>query len=382
VRITAQLIAATDGSHLWSQRYDRELADVFAIQDEIAQAVAMALQVTLSVGSTLRRYTPALPAYEAYLKARHHWAKTTPESLARSRDYYEQAIALDPEFALAHIGLADYFLLMTIGVCLVAAHEAMPLVRAAAQRALEIDPALPDAHAMLGIVSGLYDYDWKEAERRFLLATAREPAPPQVRQWYGYFYLRLIGRPHDAVGPIERAVHEDPLNTVCRLLLADCLRAADRPEDAISEERRILELDDQFWFAYVGLARSHLWQGMVADALPFAAKGYALAPWNSYAAAVFAAVLTRSGDTGQADRVLQGMVDTPDAYGTPRGMCFFHLMCEDLDRAADWLERMIEQRDPTAVRCDLIFPPDARRLTRNTRWRALNRMFNLPEPTA
>jgi TolB-like protein/predicted Ser/Thr protein kinase len=140
LRVTAQLIEAEKGSHLWSQRYDREMTDVFAVQDEIAAAITEALQVKLSVApAALRRYTPDPLAYEAYLKARHHWAKGTRESLARSKECYEEAIALDPGFALAYIGLADYFLLLTGAAGLMPSHQAMPLIRAGAQKALELD---------------------------------------------------------------------------------------------------------------------------------------------------------------------------------------------------------------------------------------------------
>ena len=236
LRVTAQLIHAADGTHLWSQRYDREMTDVFAVQDEIAAAITGALQVKLVVTpAVLRRYTPTLPAYEAYLKARHHWAKITPESLARSKECYEQAIALDPGFALAHIGIANYFLLMAGGAGLVPAHQAMPLIRASARKALELDPSLPDAHATLGVVAGAYDYDWTEAERLFRLAMARDPVPPDVRNVYGYFYLLSIGRTEDAIQENERALQEDPLNLVFRLILAYALLRDGRYEDASTQ---------------------------------------------------------------------------------------------------------------------------------------------------
>jgi TolB-like protein len=164
VRVVAQLIAAVDGSHLWSERYDREMADIFAIQDEIAQAISSALRVQLSGIS--RQYTPQLPAYEAYLKARYCVSTFTRESLARSRDFFDRAIALDPGFAAAHSGMAvATFLPVFIGAS--PAHEAMPLARASAQRALDLDPFSQEAQGVLGIVAAVCEFDWKEAERRF-----------------------------------------------------------------------------------------------------------------------------------------------------------------------------------------------------------------------
>src|SRR5690349_16459347 len=189
IRVTAQLITAADGTHLWSERYDRELADVFEVQDEIAAAIAGALKLKLSVDAAPRRYTPKLPAYEAYLKARHHRGRLTPEAIGLYKEYVEQAIELDPGFVLAYVDVADSHLMRTT-----LTWTEMPLVREYARKVLELDPSLPEAQAMMGIVSGVYDYDWKEAERRFSLAMAHQPVPAQVRQWYGFFYLLPIGR--------------------------------------------------------------------------------------------------------------------------------------------------------------------------------------------
>ena len=178
IRVAAQLITAADGSHLWSERYDRQLADVFAVQDEIAGAITKALSARLSIGEPAgRQHTPTLVAYEAYLKGRHRLWVITPESLQESRDFFQQAIAADPRFAQAYSGLSHYYPTLSM-FSLMSAHQAMRQMRANAQRALELDPSLPDAHALLGIVSALYDYDWKESAREFGIAMAREPVPP------------------------------------------------------------------------------------------------------------------------------------------------------------------------------------------------------------
>ncbi len=368
IRVTAQLIEAENGSHLWSERYDREMTDVFAVQDEIAAAIAQALQVKLAVApAALRHYTPNLPAYEAYLKARYHWGKVTPESLARSKEYYEQAIALDPGFALAHVGLADYFLMMTVGAALMPAHEAMPLIRAGARKALDLDPSLPDAHAMLGVVTAVYDYNWKEAERLFRLAMVREPIPPQVRGWYAYFYLLPMGRPEDALVELARALQEDPLNLLFRIISAYCLEEGGRQEDGYKELRGVLELDDTYWQAYGMLAWILASRGLLTEALALAEKGYSLAPWNAQAMATFSGLLRRTGDTSRAEEVLQPLRNAPDAYGAPRGLATFHLLCGEFDQAADWVEKSVQQRDPYSTNLS------------GARRPALAKMMNLPE---
>ena len=184
VRVTAQLVTATDGSHLWSDRYDRDLTDIFAIQDEIAAAIAGALQVRLSVHAPPSGRRMANPeAYESYLKALYLLWKLSPEALARCKESLEHAIALDPGFALAHFGLAQHaWILASMGY--LPAREAMPMVRTEAQQSLALDPGLADAHAMLGIVAAAYDYDWKEAERQFLMAISHDPVPSNAHSWY------------------------------------------------------------------------------------------------------------------------------------------------------------------------------------------------------
>ncbi len=177
IRVMAQLIAAADGTHVWSERYDRELADVFAVQDEIAAAITAALRLTLSPASALpRRYTPSLPAYDQYLKALHLSDATTAQTLVRAREHFERAIALDPQFALAHAEFAHlYHLLAIYGV--MAPLEALPSIREHTRRALEIDSSLPEGRAMLGTVA-MFDFDWPETERQFRLAMSHGAIAP------------------------------------------------------------------------------------------------------------------------------------------------------------------------------------------------------------
>ena len=372
LRVTAQLIHAQDGTHLWSQRYDRKLTDVFAMQDEIAAAITGALQVRLSVASAeLRHYTPSLPAYEEYLRARHHWAKNSPVSLTKSRECYEESIRLDPGFALAHIGLAEYFLLLAFSG-LLPAHDAMPLVRDCARKALELDALMPEAQAILGVVAAIYDYGWQNAAQFFHAAMACEPVSSQVHGYYGYFYLLPTGRPEDAVGELRRALTGDPLNLMARVLLADSLRAAGRYEESSSEYRRVLEFDENYWWAHVLLGWNHMLQGMFAEAVPWAEKGYSLAPWNVMARAVFAASLRQAGAADRAEELLVELRSAPDAYGVPRGLATFHFLCGEIDHATDWVEKSLEQRDP-GVPALLALTP----FRSSAHWPALAEMMNM-----
>jgi serine/threonine-protein kinase len=215
--VTANLISAADSSQLWSGRYNKEMADLFDLQDEIAQAIAAALQVRLSGTSVpSQRYEPNLPAYDALLKARHYYGLFRSELFPRMKECFEQAIALDPKFALAHCEYGMYFVSMTI-VGALPANDALPKARDQAQRALDLDPSLPEGNAMLGWVAAFLEYDWKEAEMRFRLAMAHDPVPVFVRLCYAVAYLLLTGRAADAVQQFETALRADPLNLFLRL---------------------------------------------------------------------------------------------------------------------------------------------------------------------
>ncbi|HEX5226976.1 MAG TPA: protein kinase [Bryobacteraceae bacterium] len=378
LRITAQLIHASDGSHLWSERYDREMTDVFAIQDEIAQAITAALKLTLSISAVEQRYQPSLAAYEAYLKAQHQWTKFTPEAMERAKENYEQAIALDPKFALARIGLAHYFLLLASSG-MMPAHEAMPLIRAGAQRALEIDPMLPEAHAMLGIVAGIYDYDWKESERLFRVAMARDPVPPVVHSWYGHFFLLPLGREGSAFEEEEQSLREDPLNLMARLGLAQALCWVGRYEDSSRECRRILEVEENHPGAYWLLAVNMLFRKKYSEALPLVEKWYLMMHWSMLLTPVFAAALRGIGDPIRAEQVLQPLRNAPQAYGAPRALAFFHLVFGEFDRMEPWLKKSIEQRDPFAPPWFICLRSIKSSTGSSDHVRKLAKLMNLPE---
>jgi serine/threonine protein kinase/Tfp pilus assembly protein PilF len=376
IRVTVQLINAEDGYHLWSERYDRQMADVFAMQDEIAQAIAAALEVKLSIGPRpLARYTPNIPAYEAFLKGVYHGARLTPESFALSRKYLEEAIALDPKFALAHNAIGGHLFVLACGT-LLSAHEAMPAARRAAQAALDIDPSLPEAQAALGVIAAVYDYNWQEADRRFRLAMARDPIPPHVRHMHGFWYLNAVGRGQEAAAECEQALKKDPLSVAGHTNLGYCLLAAGTNAEACTEFHKSLEIDANFWFAFYGLGIAHALQGALIEALPFAEKAHSLAPWFPDTIGLLAGVLMRMGDTQRTEHLLEKL-EPADKYGVPRGLAMFHALCGESDKAANWTEKAIEQRDPWVP----LFMNSLLRkvLSPTPRWSAIARQINLQE---
>ena len=373
IRVSVQLINAADGYHLWSERFDRQLEDVFVVQDEIAAAIAKALELTLagtSGGST--RYTPSLPAYEAYLRALHESQKLTSEGLARSREWFEHAIALDPGFALAHSAFAFHFAQLA-NYGLLPAHEAMPLVRAQATRALEIDPSLPDGHAMLGLVAALYDYDWEEARRRFEKAMAADPVPRQVRRYFALYYLLPMERFEEAAAECGRSLLDDPLDLTARIRFAQCLYAAGRKQDAYAELSRVLSIDENLWFTHFILGLHQLRDGQLAEAVRHAERAHALAPWSPSANGLLAAAWRANGDA-RCEPIIEALRSRP-VYGTPMALAIFHLVGLEIDDAADWTEKVIAERH-AAVFFFLCAHADA--LRHSPRWPALARLLNLP----
>jgi eukaryotic-like serine/threonine-protein kinase len=376
IRLTAQLIHAADGSHLWSERYDRELADVFAVQDEISASIAEALHTKLSPQPSMKpRYTPKLPAYEALLKARYYQWKFTPEAMAQAKGLYEQAIALDPNFALAHVGQGDFFLaLMHVGQ--MPAKVGIPLFREQARMALDIDPSLAEAHAMLGIVAGVYDYDWKEAERRFQRAMDLAPASAQVRLWRVAFFLIPIGRPIEAAAEVRHMLSEDPLNIVHHWNLATALLSAGKDSEGSAELRHLLELNENFWDASLMLGIFHALRGAWEEALGYAQRAYAMAPFAPLVAGLLAGVLLRTGKTGPAEEMLQRL-RPGEAYKAPAALAIFHLVCGEIDQVAHWVEKAIEQRDPFILFS--LCRSFGKDLVSSPFWPALAKKMNLPE---
>ena len=371
VRVTAQLIKVSDGFHLWSERYDREWTDIFAIQDEITQAITSALRIRLSAdSSTARRHQPNLRAYEAYLKARELWSRAFPGAFEQTKAMLEHAITLDPQFALPYSLLGGcYTMLANMGFK--AAHEMMPLARAAEEKALRVDPALPEAHALLGVCAGGFAHDWIGAEREWRLAMARAPISSDVRFWYGNHYLLPIGRVAEAVETMARALDEDPLNLLYRHLYARGLRHLGRLDEAEAELRGILDVDANFPWALETLGAVCAQQGNSEEALAFTERAHVVTPWSCTVVGQLAALLERAGDRTRADALLRTL-GTGEAYGASTGIAIFHAMRGDAEQSAEWAARGIAQRFLPLVY--MVAPL----LKSQRQWPALARRLNLP----
>ncbi len=374
LRITGQLIHAADGMHLWSERYDRELSDIFAIQDEIATAIVGALRVRLAAEAASARYVPNLAAYEAYLKARYLAARVTPESLQLARRCYSQAIELDENFALAHVGLAHCCLSEMI-FCQRAVSEGMPLTRAAAQRALQIDPDLPEAHALLGILAAVYDFDWEAAERHFQSPLARQAGFATLRPMYGFVKF-MRGDVEQAIALAQQGIDEDPLDVWPRMNLHAYLQAADRDTEALQQLEKVLELDEHQVVALVSMAMIRADRGDQVQALSIARRAHSIAPWYPDTKAVLAALLRRGGDAAASDS-LALTFGASGSLGHAHVRALFHLLNGEVAQGADWAEKAIEERD-LAIMLYLRFVV-SKGLRASDRWPKIARMLKVAD---
>jgi TolB-like protein/Tfp pilus assembly protein PilF len=371
LRVTAQLIHATDGTHRWSHRYDRDVVDVFAVQDEIATAIAAALRTKLTAQSADGRpHEPNLPAYEAFLKARHHWGrlflKTPQEQGARIEEYLKEAIVLDPNWADPHSALGQLYFYWAAGP---RSGEMIQLARAEARKALELLPSEPLAHAVLGAMAAVHDYDWQGSDEHFKLARASESLSPWVHNMYAACYLSPLGRFEEALQQAEKVIARDPLNTHYRASQLRMLLFAEMYDRAIVEARKEREFDERHISAHSLIALAYFFQGKLAEAREWAEEAFHRAPLNPLAAGLLAGLMKQSGENEQAEATRRGM--------RPLGMLVYHVVCLEIDAALDVYERAIEQRDaPAAMWASAGF---LRPLRSNSRWHKLARMMNLPE---
>ena len=252
--VQAELVDPVKDSQLWGERYSRTFADVFAVQEEMATAISSSLRLRLSSEDRARlaaRPTQDSVAYEEYLKGRHHWNKRTIPNFIHATEHFQQAIDRDPHFTLAYAGLADTFNVLGY-YSAKPPRTVYPRAKAAAARALEIDPTLAEAHASLGYATLFFDRDWPAAERHFHAAIAHNPKYASAHQWYGW-YLLVMKRFEEMVEELHQAAELDPLSLIINDHLGYALSLAGRHDEAVAQLQRTLELDPSFSLTHLRL---------------------------------------------------------------------------------------------------------------------------------
>jgi adenylate cyclase len=270
LRITAQLISTEDGYHLWSQRYDRRMQDVFELQEEIARSIVEALRVNLSGVRIPQRYGQDFETYALYLEGRHYWNKRTPAGVFKAVECFERVLARDQGMAPAWAGLADCYLMgMLAGM---PREDALRKGRAAARKALEVDDSLAEVHCSLAFAAAGYDHDWRGAETGFRRALELNPNHAQSHLLYGAVVLGPLGRLDEAEQHGLRACELDPLSAVMTSALGTCRLMMRRYDEAIAACTRALELDPAYPWAHRSIGEAHLLRGDYRKAEEFLSK--------------------------------------------------------------------------------------------------------------
>jgi serine/threonine protein kinase/Tfp pilus assembly protein PilF len=375
IRVTAQLIQATDGMHLWSQRYDREMVDVFAIQDEISAAIANQLKVQL----TDRKRSPhSVAAYEAYLEGRYHSQKASPAGLAKALPCFERAIALDSSYAPAYHGMAEYYWILAV-VGLADPRVLLAKAAAASRRALELDETMAESHATLGAVSLALDYDFPQAERHIRRALELNSIALSVSCAYGQWYLPALGRLDEAAEVINRALGQDPLSPVLRLVKGWNLVCSRRYEEAVEELQRVLDLDPNNLGAQFYLALTRLQQKHFDEALAIAEKVVREHGRRAFALFALGMAHAKAGHIEEARGILAELMEPASWTHVPaHAIADLYGALGELDLAFEWAHKAIDQRDPNmlTVKADPSFDP----LRSDPRYPPLLKRMNLAEP--
>lgn len=350
VRIVAELVEARSGRQLWAATYDRELADVFAIQSDVAERIALAMQATLSTGEIERlrsKPTENLAAYTLYLKGRYFWNTRTREGLERAIDYFQQAISADPRYARAYAGLADAYDLM--GQWYVPPEEAFPKAKEAALKALAIDSTLAEPRVALGYIAMENEWDWPAAERWLESAVRLDPGYSSGHQYYGN-YLRIMGRFDEAIAEGRAALAIDPLSVPQQAELGYTYYYARRYSEALDQIRHTLEMDSTYAHAHLRAGQVLEQLGRPTEAVRELRRAVELSPEELGLRAALAHALALAGARAEAGAIVGDLVrESERGYVSPYGIAVAYIPLGDHDAAFRWLDRAYADRSPSMV---------------------------------
>jgi serine/threonine protein kinase/tetratricopeptide (TPR) repeat protein len=346
VRIVAQLIDAESDRHLWTETYDRELTDIFAIQTDVALQIAAALKAELSPEETRRlRQEPTsdLQAYQRYLLGRHCLRRWTQEGVEQAIRHFEQAVERDPEYALAHAAIAYAYTDLGLGIAgPMPSEEAFKKARAAALRALQIDAGLAEAHGIMAHLKFVCDYDWAGAEQEFKRALELDPNSGDTCDFYGLM-LSALERYDEAIVMQRRAHELDPL--AHRMDLATTMLRAGRYEEAMRVLTRVLEIDPHFPMGHATMGWALYLRGMPERAVASLEQAVVLSPGSTAWQAQLGQAYAMVGRADDAKRILDQLLRlSTERYVSPYHIAYIYTGLGDQEQAMDWLERACETR--------------------------------------
>jgi len=360
VRITAQLIQASDDRHLWSQSYEGELRDALALQNKVARAIAEQIQINLRPKEqvALRNEKAVNPeAYEAYLKGRYFWNKRTGDGLRKAIDYFNQALEKDSTYAQAYTGLADsYALLGDWEYGGMAPKEAFPKAEAAATKALQLDDTLGEAHTSLAFCLDLYDWNWDSAEVEFKRAIELNPGYATAHHWYSW-HLAVLGRKDEAIAEMRKAAALDPLSLIISADLAEVLLVARLYQQSIQQSLNTIAMDPTFAIAHYQLGQAYVQNRMYSDAIAEFQKAIELSGVGTTFISNLAYVYALAGRRGEAVKILNDQKNRDQGSSNSAEIALIYVGLGNNDQSMAWLERAYEERFNPSILARPSFDP-------------------------
>ncbi|MEO8435736.1 MAG: tetratricopeptide repeat protein [Pyrinomonadaceae bacterium] len=379
LRVTIRLVSTEDGSVLWAgETYERSINDFANLHDEIAGQLASKLQVTLPGRERplVALHSGDPDAYQLYLKGRFFWNKRTQDGIARSIEYFNQAITRDPKYAMAYAGLADSYVLQSLWGN-TSSRESNAKARDAAEKAMVLDETLAGPHVALGLIKEAHDWDWIGAEREYLRGLKLNPNYATAHQWYGEF-LVFMGRTEESLRALRRARELDPLSPIINTQVGYPYYCARQYDAAIVEFRKALELDPNFAPALNYLARSYHSIGMVDEALATFHKAVENSGGSPVMKARLGSAYAATGKTVEARRILRELEDEArTGYVAPCLIAALYVGLGDKEQAFVWLEKAYKERDVLLMTLNIESHLDP--LRSDSRFHDLVRRVGLPE---
>jgi len=333
---------------LWSDVYERKFDRVFEIQSDIAEKIAKALKAELSLEEKegiKKKSTESLEAYDLYLRGRYFWNKRTTEGLQKSLEYFQRAIEKDQSFALAYTGIADYFTILGFYDYL-PSREAFPKAKAAAEKALEIDETLAEAHVSLAYVRTHYEWDWKAAELEYKWAIELNPSYATAHFWYGG-YLAAMGRFEESIAEYRKALELDPLSIIINVYFGTVFHSMHRDDLAIEQLQKSLELDPSLYIPHFLLSYAYVEKGMYEEAIAEAQKAIDLSEGRDPVVITTRGyVYAAAGNQEEAKKALSEALElSKQRYVSPWGIALIYVGLGQKDKAFEWLEKAYEEHD-------------------------------------
>ncbi|MDQ3748575.1 MAG: winged helix-turn-helix domain-containing protein [Acidobacteriota bacterium] len=351
IRIAARLVRTNDGRQLWTETFDEKFTDIFTVQDSISQKVLSALTLKLSGEEQKRltkRDTENVEAYQFYMKGRFHASRLILPEATKGIEYFNQAIALDLNYALAYVGIAQAYTAFSLSGD-VPANDAMPKAKTAALQAVELDPNLPESQVAVGFLAFWYDWDWSEAEKKYQRALELDPNNAAAHFFYAHLNSNL-GRHAEALTMVNRARELDPLSLITNSAEGQFLFFAGYSDEAVSRLNKTLELDPNFWHTHLILSGIYTEKQMFSEAVAEAEKAARFSGGNSQAVAVKGYALAKSGNPAQARIALAELQKlSTEKYVPAYNFAIIYNALGETETALNYLEKAFVEKNVLMV---------------------------------